>query len=97
MKKCVQVSSLPSIFPDTLSLRESLKTFIFGIPIWYARDIYIGKYPPVPGGRDISYCHLGEKMRKGEEKKGEYVKEKEERGKEKKERGEKKKKWELLR
>jgi hypothetical protein len=39
------------------------------------RGLYIGKYPPPQGG-DISRCHLGGKICKGEEKRGENVKEK---------------------
>ncbi len=39
--------------------------------------------PPPPGGKNISRCHLGEKILKGEEKKGENVKEKGRKGKEK--------------
>jgi hypothetical protein len=35
----------------------------------------------IPPGGDISQCLLGEKICKGEEKKGENVKEKEEKGK----------------
>ncbi len=48
------------------------------------RGLYIGKYPPPPGGGgNISRCHLGEKIWKGEEKKGENIKEKGRKGKEK--------------
>ncbi len=37
----------------------------------YCSGLYIGKYPPLPGGGgNISRCYLGEKMLKGAEKKG---------------------------
>ncbi len=48
------------------------------------RGLYIGKYhPPLGGGKNISRCHLGEKIWKGEKKKGENVKEKGRKGEEK--------------
>ncbi len=43
------------------------------------RGLYIGKYPPKGG--EYQRCHLGEKIWKGEEKKGGNVKKTEERGK----------------
>ncbi len=38
---------------------------------------------PPPGGGNISWCHLGEKIWKGQEKKAENVEEKGRKGKEK--------------
>ncbi len=52
----------------------AIRLYCRGIHIY----IYIGKYPP---GGNISWCNLGEKIWKGEEKKGEMYKKKEERGK----------------
>ncbi len=54
-----------------------------------SRGQYIGKYPPPLKGGNISDCHLGGKIWKAEEKKGEYVKEKGRKGKEKEKRGSK--------
>jgi hypothetical protein len=51
------------------------------------RGQYIGKYPPGEG--NISRSHLGEKIRKGEEKKGKNVKGKGRKGKENEKRGSK--------
>jgi hypothetical protein len=45
------------------------------------RGLYIGKYP-WREGKNISRCHLGEKYKKGEEKKGGNLKEKDRKGKE---------------
>jgi hypothetical protein len=44
--------------------------------------VYIGEYPPSSPRGNISRCHLGEKIWKGEEKKEENVKEKGRKGKE---------------
>ncbi len=41
------------------------------------------KYWKIPPGGNVSWCHSGEKIWQGEEKKGENVKEKERKGKEK--------------
>jgi hypothetical protein len=56
-----------------------------------SRGLYIGKYPPRGGGRKISADVIwGKKIRKGEEKKGENVKEKGRKGKEKGKKGKEK-------
>jgi hypothetical protein len=64
----------------------------------YAGVIYWKYF--LPGAGDISWCHLGEKIWRGEKKigenvkeKGRKVKEKGRKGKEKEEMGKKKKKW----
>ncbi len=53
------------------------------------------KIPSPLGGGNISRCHLGEKIWKGEEKKGENVKEKGIKGKEKGRKGKKMRKGEV--
>jgi hypothetical protein len=54
------------------------------------RSLYIGKYPPPPGGGGISANVIwGKKTWKGEEKKGENVKEKGRTGKENEKKGSK--------
>jgi hypothetical protein len=50
---------------------------------------YILENTPSPWGWNISRCHLGEKIRKGEEKKGENAKEKGRKGKANEKRGNK--------
>jgi hypothetical protein len=51
--------------------------------------VYILENTPPPGGGNISRCHLGGKIWRGEEKKGENVKEKGRQGKENEKRGKK--------
>jgi hypothetical protein len=58
-----------------------------------SRGLYFGKYPP--GGGNIGRCHLGEKIWKDEEKKGENVKEKGRKREKMKERGKKMRKGEV--
>jgi hypothetical protein len=48
-----------------------------------------------PGGDYLSQCHLGEKLGKVEEKKGENAREKERKGKKMKESGKKRRKGEV--
>jgi hypothetical protein len=50
---------------------------------------------PLPGGGNIGRCHLGEKIWKGKEKKGENVKEKGRKRKEKKRKGKENEKREV--
>jgi hypothetical protein len=60
------------------------------------RGLYIGKYPPPQERKNISQSHLGEKIRKGKQKKkGKIYKKKEEKGKKKEETGNKIRKGEV--
>jgi hypothetical protein len=57
----------------------------------HTRGLYIGKYLPLGGGKNISRCHLGEKKKyeKAKRKRGKMQRKKTERGKKNEERGKK--------
>jgi hypothetical protein len=60
------------MFAETTNVDYSLSFAEQGKPGVYILE----NTPPPPGGKHIGRCHLGEKIWKGKEKKGENVKEK---------------------